>query len=101
MPPPRFNPDAETWDDICPWCGGWETFQVGSETPKRVILWCRSCSGSSFLYRGADFLVPRTAPKRLHDKRRDNGQRLAKQREPRITPPSASRETGNAARWLM
>lgn len=84
MPPPRFDPDADTWQDICPWCGRWETFQVGSETRKHVVLWCRSCSGSSHLLRGADFLVPRTAPKRLHDKRRRSGSRLPKQRAPEI-----------------
>jgi hypothetical protein len=95
VPPPRFDPDAETWQDICPWCGHWETFQVGTETPLKVVMWCRSCSGSSWLYRAADFLVPRTAPKKLHDKRRINGARPPKQTEPVMRPPS-----GNGRRAL-
>lgn len=98
MSPPRYDPDAETWTDICPWCGHWETHQVGSETRLKVVVWCRSCSGSSWLYRGADFLVARTAPKLLHDKRRQNGSRLPKQREPVVKHPDVSRETVQAGK---
>lgn len=86
--------------DVCPWCGQWESHQVGTETPERVVVWCRSCSGSSFLYRLADFLVARTPPKWLHDKRRPR----ERQREPRLqnsqdatVPRAVSRETRRRA----
>lgn len=84
MPPPRFDADAEVWVGICPWCGHEETHQVGTETRHRAILWCRTCSGSSFLVRGEADLTPRTPPKVLHDKRRKDGQRLPKQKTPVI-----------------
>lgn len=102
VPPPRFDPAADVWHDICPWCGSYEDHQVGTETHLKAVVWCRTCSGSSWLHRGADWLVPRTAPKTLHDKRRDpNGNRLPKQQEPVLRPVRAvrvSRETGNARR---
>lgn len=85
MPPPRFDPAAEVWTGLCPWCGQDETHQVGTETAKKTVLWCRTCSGSSWLIRGEHALKPRTPPKTLHDKRRLNGQRLPKQTAPLIT----------------
>lgn len=91
MPPPKFDPDAETWQDVCPWCASYETFQIGTETHTKIVVWCRSCSGSSWLYRGQDRLQARTPPKWLHDKRRPR----VKQREPLL--PSEAR---NEARRL-
>jgi hypothetical protein len=86
MPPPRFDPDAEVWVGLCPWCANDESHQVGSETDARAVVWCRTCSGSSLLVRGSSELLPRTPPKPLHDKRRDNGKRLPKQHAP-LAPP--------------
>lgn len=60
---------------------------MGTEFAQKVIVWCRTCSGSSWLHRGADFLVPRTPPKILHDKRRVNGKRPPKQTAPVVAPP--------------
>jgi hypothetical protein len=82
VPPPRFDPDAEVWVGLCPWCAQEESHQVGTESPHKAVLWCRTCSGSSYLTRGSDHLMPRTPPKTLHDKRRRNGQRLPKQKTP-------------------
>jgi len=73
------------WIGVCPWCGQEESHQVGTETAKKCVVWCRTCSGSSWLHRGSDALQPRTAPKTLHDKRRENGHRLPKQNEPIVT----------------
>lgn len=101
MPPPRFDPDAEVWVGLCPWCANEESHQVGTETPKRAVLWCRTCSGSSWLVRGEPELHPRTPPKKLHDKRRLNGQRLPKQSEPIIggNVPSEYRGPAGGRAW--
>lgn len=92
MHPPRFDPDAEVWVGPCPWCGEVETHQVGTETPTRIALWCRTCSGGSWLVRGSEELEPRSSPKKLHDKRRVNGKRLPKQTEPLLGGGSVPHE---------
>jgi hypothetical protein len=84
VPPPRFDSEAEVWVAVCPWCAGEETHQVGTETESKVVVWCRTCSGSSWLLKGEPDLQARTPPKVLHDKRRENGKRLPKQNEPKI-----------------
>jgi hypothetical protein len=89
------------WVGLCHWCGQEETHQVGTETATKVVVWCRTCSGSSFLVRGSDELQPRTPPKTLHDKRRVNGHRLPKQKEPIVqgTVPHEYRGHGGGRVW--
>lgn len=66
----KYTPEADVWHDVCPWCGGYEDLQVGTERAWSVDLWCRTCSGWSRLMRHPDGLQRLRPPRARMDKRR-------------------------------